>query len=185
MLWTAVQCWVLALFLQDVKRSKREKISFVDTTVISARAHVLFATMEKIFPGKTGLERDPGWFTCIPAGCGADRGVLNCCVQKVWTRWQKVSQLLHWPKQMKKEWTCTVKTGLRSGGISVIFQSDCSLIEARGLPHINTFSDQVLETKLLPRYRVQIWHFPVMGQLPTALHDVHQVIPTHLVKTPT
>lgn len=78
-----------------------------------------------------------------------------------------------------------MKTGLRSGEIFVIFQSDCSLIQARGLPHISTSSGQVLVTKLLSRYLVQIWKFPVTGQLSTAIHDVYQVTSTHFVKTPT
>lgn len=47
------------MFLQDIKKRKREKINFVYTTVISARVHFLFASTEKIFPGKMRLRLEP------------------------------------------------------------------------------------------------------------------------------
>lgn len=122
-------CLVLraGLILRSCKERKREKLSSVYTTVISARAHFLFATTEKIFPGKMGLRLELVQHSSTAVGCGADGGILKCCVQKFWTSWQGVFPLLHWKTGERKiNMYCENRHKIRRDLCDV--QYDCSLV---------------------------------------------------------
>lgn len=115
-----------------VKKRKRGKLSSLYTTVISARAHFLFAITEKIFPGKMGLRLEPVQLSSTAVGCRADGGNLKCCVQKFWTSWQGILYLLHWETDERKiNMYCENRHKIRRDLCDL--QSDCSLMQTRGL----------------------------------------------------